>query len=198
MTQSLTDTEIYDALYKLLPSQLGEVLLLAAVPAHHLSASTQAARALDIVHWAGQATANREALRVALGQARQTIAADPLLAWQQACFESFRQIRVVGFEDREKIRLDLDHIFVPLQLRAGRAKGPTPGRLDKGGDYLEAPVTVDLAQALALAERLRDEGRATKGVVVLGDPGAGKTTLLRHLYCRVLAEGSAAVGCSRS
>lgn len=60
--------KVYDALTKLLPTQLNEVILTAGAPRQHLSTSQVpiAQRAGELVEWAEQSPANSEALRKAL------------------------------------------------------------------------------------------------------------------------------------
>jgi len=66
----VTDTEIYEALCGLLPSQFDEVLLFAGIPRQHLPSanSPQAERADEVVAWIRQSAANREKLLAALGR----------------------------------------------------------------------------------------------------------------------------------
>ena len=109
--------------------------------------------------------------------------------WINAAAERVRWIPIPGFQERYKIRLALDEIFVPLRLRAGRRKQHVMRADRLGEDYVESRE-VDLQGALRMAA----EDPGTVGLVVLGDPGAGKTTLLKQLFMRVVKEGSAAVG----
>jgi formylglycine-generating enzyme required for sulfatase activity len=203
----MNDTELLDALYLLLPTQLDDVILRCGAPEAHLPSpqASQAARAHALVRWVQGQPAKRPLLVGALADTQRATAASPLLRWQQACYAEYRQVRVVGYEDKAKIRLDLDDVFVPLHLMPGVARDVTAKHADKGEalagltrDARAEVLHVDLPGALAEVERLRGEGTRLRGLALLGEPGAGKTTLLRWLYCHALpgrgAQGSHSVG----
>ena len=103
----------------------------------------------------------------------------------------YRVVRLLGYFNRDRIQLSLDEVFVDLVARIGRlqpgVKPPTRFVPDEE-QYVECKPT-HLQGALQAMLELRKVG-----LVLLGDPGAGKTTLLKHLFCRVVAEGSASIG----
>lgn len=123
--------------------------------------------------------------------ARQPVARpSPLVkAWLDDTVEQLQWLPILGFQERYKIHLKLDEIFVPLGVRAGLHKQP-PMRGRKEPEDSGESREVDLAGALKLIAGVPD----VAGLVVLGDPGAGKTTLLKQLFMRVHREGSASVG----
>ena len=198
------DDELFDALLKLLPSQLDAVIVSAGAPRQYLSAPTtpQATRVAELLTWAKQSPENLSAVRDAL--AKETAAAattsrdERLDRWLEWCYRDFRRVRVVGYETKQRIFLDLEDVFVPLQVRplaAARdrdagAKAGMGAETDAGG-----AGEMSIAEALALVERVRASSRpGTVGLALVGDPGAGKTTLLRHLFSRARREGSASIG----
>lgn len=70
----MSDDDIYDALCRLLPSQMGEVVFAAKVPGRFIApSSTAAASALatDLIAWTRQSSVNRENLIKALDRAQQ-------------------------------------------------------------------------------------------------------------------------------
>ena len=110
--------------------------------------------------------------------------------WIAAGVAEHEWLRVVGFQERHKIRLRLDEVFVPLRVRAGWRRGRPGLKGSKLDDGFVESQEVDLPGALRLAASVKD----TVGLAVLGDPGAGKTTLLKQLFVRVACDGSASVG----
>lgn len=126
---------------------------------------------------------------------------DPVLdAWRRAEWERLRFVRLLGYRQSGRIKLSLDQVFVSLHIRVGHRRPGEPMNVryqpewaQPGDDETFVPEDayepVDLAGALRQAHR-----RGLRGLALLGDPGAGKTTLLRHLFCRVVLEGSAAIG----
>jgi formylglycine-generating enzyme required for sulfatase activity len=123
---------------------------------------------------------------VADGEAQRAatpvMAEDSIAAWRRFGMAHHGSVAIVGFRDAA-IPIDLDHIFVPLQVHAD------PGRRGDGGDrHTDADkdglghggAEISLDEALARASR----GRTC--LALIGDPGAGKTTLLRHLFRRVV------------
>jgi formylglycine-generating enzyme required for sulfatase activity/3',5'-cyclic AMP phosphodiesterase CpdA len=109
--------------------------------------------------------------------------------WLDAMADQHRWIRIVGFQERYKIGLPLDEIFVPLRVRAGRRKVESLKQDKLGENYVESRV-VGTPEALEAASKNPN----VAGLAVLGDPGAGKTTLLKQLFLRSVREGSAAAG----
>jgi formylglycine-generating enzyme required for sulfatase activity len=187
----LTEVALIEQLCGLLPAQFELLLTSARAERHILSATSapQAMRAIELVTWSGQSLARRQRLLAELARAREDIAANPFLDWQQACYESYRHVRIVGFENLAKVTLDLDDVFVELDVRAGRARQQRPLRLEKEPEHFEESLRVGLIDALQLVERVRLDGRKAVGLALIGDPGAGKTTLLKYLFCRVLRKG---------
>lgn len=118
-------------------------------------------------------------------------AVDAIERWLDARWSLLRQVKLLGYRRHERVRLTLDEIFVTLHARVIRRRPDhEPMRFDPHSELAHGiDAQLDLPGALAHAER-----RGARGLALVGDPGAGKTTLLRHLFCRVRAEGSAAVG----
>jgi formylglycine-generating enzyme required for sulfatase activity len=117
---------------------------------------------------------------------------DPIAEWLEWGTRKYGSIRVVGFQDKYKIRLPLHDVFVQLSVQP-RERGEPMAKArasDRAMLHAEQPRNVQLQQALVLAGSLP----YTAGIVLLGDPGAGKTTLLYHLYTRVATGGSASMG----
>lgn len=116
--------------------------------------------------------------------------AAPLERYLDWGWRHYRQVPLLGYHNRDRIRLTLDEVFVELLTRVGY-RGAQPGdrRYERDSPNIDAPQHVNLEGALALVV-----AHEKAGLALVGDPGAGKTTLLRHLFCRVRAEGSAAVG----
>ena len=181
------DKAIFDRLVKRPTEELSTIE--AAVVPRDLRAqlpsntAPPAAHAVALYDLAAQSPEIRDRLRRRLP--------DPIAGWLDWGQRSYGTIRVVGFQDKYKIRLPLDRIFVSLCVQPrGRAETPEEARAGfKQGRGAE-PRKATLAEALALA----NETHNTAGIVLLGDPGAGKTTLLYHLLTRVAQHGSAAVG----
>jgi hypothetical protein len=73
----VTEIKIYDALCRLLPGQLDEVVLAANVPDHHIPPATaaRATRANALIDWMKQSPANRENLIQALDRVLQRASA---------------------------------------------------------------------------------------------------------------------------
>ncbi len=111
-------------------------------------------------------------------------AEEPVAEWRRFGLTQHGRVTIVGFRDAA-IPIELDHIFVPLQVHADpRRRGDGPDAhpacdkeaLGHGG------AEVSLDEALARASH----GRTC--LALIGDPGAGKTTLLRHLFRRVVLD----------
>ncbi|MBN1612405.1 MAG: NACHT domain-containing protein [Polyangiaceae bacterium] len=120
---------------------------------------------------------------------------EPLGSYLEWAWRHHRVLRVLGYQNRERIQLTLDDVFVDLSVEAGRPRPDRePLRRLHHSEHpdeaaFEQSELMNLADALRLAER-----RSKAGLVLLGDPGAGKTTLLKHLLCRAVAEGTEALG----
>ncbi|MCA9538476.1 MAG: SUMF1/EgtB/PvdO family nonheme iron enzyme, partial [Myxococcales bacterium] len=115
----------------------------------------------------------------------------PLAAWLDEQWRLLRRVKILGFQRQERVHLTLDEVFVELRTRVG-FWGPACAEKMRFGPEVDGHMRdahVELPGALAL---MVEAGK--RGLILIGDPGAGKTTLLKHLFCRVRAEGSAAVG----
>ncbi len=111
--------------------------------------------------------------------------------WLSARWRALRQVRLLGYRRKDRVRLTLDEVFVSLRTHVVR-RDPMlrPMRYDPEAEAAHGvDEPLDLPGALAYMER-----RGARGLALVGEPGAGKTTLLKHLFCRVRAEGSQAVG----
>lgn len=111
--------------------------------------------------------------------------------WLSARWRALRQVRLLGYRRKDRVRLTLDEVFVSLRTHVVR-RDPMlrPMRFDPEAEAAHGvDEPLDLPGALAYMER-----RGARGLALVGEPGAGKTTLLKHLFCRVRAEGSQAVG----
>lgn len=198
-TPETDDAALYESLKDLLPWQFDAVVLYAGAPREFFSPATvaPAARATEMVQWARQGVDHPDRIRAALGRVSPPLVADAeLLKWQQWCYREFRRVPLVGFENRERVYLDLDDIFVPLRVsptfaaRFTDSRGEhkaAPDRAvegDEPGDVTTRELTI--FEALQETERARVRNPALAGLSLIGDPGAGKTTLLRHVYCRVM------------
>ncbi|HEX3476200.1 MAG TPA: SUMF1/EgtB/PvdO family nonheme iron enzyme [Kofleriaceae bacterium] len=120
----------------------------------------------------------------ALRAATMVTAEEPVAEWRRFGLAQHGRVTIVGFRDAA-IPIELDHIFVPLQVHADpgrRGDGPDahPGGDKEALDHGGAEVSLD--EALARASH----GRTC--LALIGDPGAGKTTLLRHLFRRVILD----------
>jgi formylglycine-generating enzyme required for sulfatase activity len=118
-------------------------------------------------------------------------ARDAIRRWLDARWSELRQVRLLGFTRHERVCLNLDDVIVTLHTRLIRRH---PDRRPMAYDPDAEPAfgadsQVDLQGALTYMQ-----ANNARGLALVGDPGAGKTTLLRHLFCRVHAEGSAALG----
>jgi formylglycine-generating enzyme required for sulfatase activity len=184
------DDKLLDRLKQLSAEEMAS-LVSAAVPAEtraHLppERAPSAERAVALFTLAQESPAIAEQLDRRL--------ADPIAEWLSWGARKYGSVRVVGFQDRYKIRLSLEDVFVSLSVQPrGRGETPEEARAgDRAGLHARAlePRRTTLAEALALADATPN----TAGVVLLGDPGAGKTTLLHHLFTRVAVGSSAEVG----
>jgi formylglycine-generating enzyme required for sulfatase activity len=114
--------------------------------------------------------------------ATSVIAEEQIAAWRRFGLAHHGSVTIVGFRDAA-IPIELDQIFVPLQVHAdpGRRGDGGDGHIDIDKDGLgHGGAEISLDEALARASR----GRTC--LALIGDPGAGKTTLLRHLFRRVV------------
>lgn len=126
-------------------------------------------------------------------------------AWQSWCYCAFRRVPLVGFENRERVYLDLDDVFVPLRVSPTSAAHVTDARGERkaaqdraveGDDASEATTReLTIFEALREIERARTKNPLLAGLSLIGDPGAGKTTLLRHEGAHVAVERAAASRC---
>jgi formylglycine-generating enzyme required for sulfatase activity/predicted MPP superfamily phosphohydrolase len=102
--------------------------------------------------------------------------------------QEFRSVRLIGFENKARVLLSLDELFVPLDAVIDRER---PGKDHFGGldERRTGQESISLARAF---HRARQLGR--RGLVLLGDPGAGKTTQLQQLLLQVARHGSGSIG----
>jgi formylglycine-generating enzyme required for sulfatase activity len=194
----MTPQELRAAIIKLLPSQIDDLISeeLSREQAAHVppAPAPVASRAGAIVQIAEQDPVVRGRLEARLGRPPDTApnaAASELVAeWAKATAQQFCWIPIAGFRERNRYRLPIEEIFVPLRVRAGRPRmeESLPSKLAE--EYYAESREVDLPEAL----RITAERPETVGLAVLGEPGAGKTTLLKQLFTRVARDGSSAVG----
>jgi formylglycine-generating enzyme required for sulfatase activity len=124
--------------------------------------------------------ADGEALRAAT----QGTADDPIAEWRRFGLTQHGRVAIVGFRDAA-IPIELDHIFVPLQVHAD------PGRRGDGRDRHADTDNEALGHGgaeISLDEALVRASRGRTCLALIGDPGAGKTTLLRHLFRRAILD----------
>ncbi|MCB9764975.1 MAG: SUMF1/EgtB/PvdO family nonheme iron enzyme [Alphaproteobacteria bacterium] len=106
-------------------------------------------------------------------------------AWLDAVHEDCRAVPIVGFRDRDRFRLSIREVYVPLQLSAADLPRAEPMKREERAD-LEAHVgETRIADAFAELERRVAAGARLRGLAIVGDPGSGKTTLLKHVLCCV-------------
>lgn len=136
-----------------------------------------------------------------------------LPTYLEATREAHRFVPIVGGQNRIKLDLALEQIYVPLRARLHRvlgeedpswsfhhqsAKSVTPMRRRPGRRkgleselqddcFFEADIAVEQAFATAIEYELR-------GCIILGDPGSGKTTLLKRLLVQCVDLGSVPLG----
>ena len=118
----------------------------------------------------------------ALRAATMVTAEEPVVEWRRFGLAQHGRVTIVGFRDAA-IPIELDHLFVPLQVHADRGRRGDGPDAHPGGDKEalgHGGAEVSLDEALARAS----QGRTC--LALIGDPGAGKTTLLRHLFRRVV------------
>ncbi|MEX1368265.1 MAG: SUMF1/EgtB/PvdO family nonheme iron enzyme [Nannocystaceae bacterium] len=113
-------------------------------------------------------------------------------------------LRLLGFDERVRVRIQLEDLYVPLDVVLEHGSGgrvvhsdahlaklhlAKAGREASGLDHRR----VSMAEAFTLVR----ERAGKRGVVLLGDPGSGKTTQLRRMLLQLLSEddgGPEAVG----
>lgn len=129
---------------------------------------------------------------VAVSQPKTGEEIDPALLdrYLKAIEHEHQSVKLLGFENRARVLLNLDEIFVPVEAVVDR--GIVGKELLVGSDIEDLrseQETLSLVRAFGRARQLD-----RRGLVLLGEPGAGKTTFLKQMLLQVARHGSGSVG----
>jgi formylglycine-generating enzyme required for sulfatase activity/predicted amidohydrolase len=111
----------------------------------------------------------------------------------RAAMEVHRSVRLAGFGDKLRVRLDLGDLYVGLEATKDR-RAVVEGYYPRSSDGAKLVELAGHGQSVKLEGAFGLVTKEQRGLVLLGEPGAGKTTHLKWLLLRCLDQGSHTLG----